>query len=348
MKLFLEDGTAIRGENFGAPPAGGCAFGEVVFNTSMVGYVESLTDPSYAGQILVCTYPLIGNYGVPSREIWESGKVQIAGLVVSECCEEYSHREATQSLGTWLKESGVPAIQGVDTRALTKKLRGRGVMRGALAERKPRAFVDPNEENLVARVSCTERKEYGDGPIRIVAVDCGMKENIIRKLARPETTIIRVPWDYDFTGDDYDALFLSNGPGDPMRCAATIEHVKKAMTADKPILGICLGNQLMALAAGASTYKLKYGHRAQNQPCVESRTKHCFITSQNHGFAVDAKTLPRDWGVWFTNANDGSVEGIRHRTRPWMAAQFHPEAAPGPTDTAWIFDEFISLLEKRV
>ncbi|MEK9153956.1 MAG: glutamine-hydrolyzing carbamoyl-phosphate synthase small subunit, partial [Patescibacteria group bacterium] len=309
MKLFLKDGTVIAGD----PPAGGFGadipvFGEVVFNTSMVGYVESLTDPSYAGQILVCTYPLIGNYGVPPKEQWESNKVQIAGLVVSEYCEEYSHWEAKQSLSAWLKHFDVPAIQGVDTRALTKKLREHGVMLGALSNTKPKKFIDPNEENLVAKVSCKKKEEHGNGPMRIIAVDCGMKENILRKLVRPETTVIRVPWNYDFTDDDYDALFLSNGPGDPVRCVETIAHIKKAMEAGKPILGICLGNQLLALAAGASTYKLKYGHRGQNQTCAETASGKCYITSQNHGFAVDAKSLPSDWKEWFVNANDGSNE----------------------------------------
>ena len=354
MKLYLKDGTLIEGESFGAENP---AFGEVVFNTSMVGYVESLTDPSYAGQILVCTYPLIGNYGVPPQDQWESDRVQVAGLVVSEYCTEYSHHEARESLAEWLTRFGVPAISGVDTRALTKKLREHGVLLGVLAEKKPRTFRDPNAENLVAQVSCTEVKTYGDGPKTIIAVDCGMKENIIRSLTRPGVRVVRVPWDYDFTNDAYDGLFISNGPGDPMDCTPTIAHIKKAFAAHKPILGICLGNQLMALAAGASTYKLKYGHRAQNQPCIDligAREKthgsavysrgRCYITSQNHGFAVDEKTVPKDWDVWFTNLNDGSVEGLRHKKQPWMSVQFHPEASPGPTDTAWIFDEFIKML----
>lgn len=346
--LYLEDGTVFEGENFGsASNAAGAesnATGEVVFNTGMMGYVESLTDPSYAGQILVCTYPLIGNYGVPSSKTYESPKIQIAGLVVAEYSENYSHHAAEKSLADWLKESGVPAITGVDTRALTKRLREQGVMLGAITANPDKGgtrFIDPNEENLVARVSIGEKKVYGNGPIKIVAVDCGMKENIVRSLCRPNTTVIRVPWDYDFTQEKYDALVLSNGPGDPTKCVATIEHVKKAMAAGKPILGICLGNQLLALAAGASTYKLKYGHRGQNQPCIEAKTGKCYITSQNHGFAVDAKSLPSDWEEWFTNGNDGSNEGIRHKTNPWMSVQFHPEACPGPTDTAWIFDDFI-------
>lgn len=344
MKLYLKDGSVYEGESFGASAPRGGQPGEVVFNTSMVGYVESLSDPSYAGQILVCTYPLIGNYGVPPKERWESERIQVAGLVVSEYSDVYSHREAMESLGAWLKASGVPAITGVDTRAITKKLREHGVMLGALSETKPRAFPDPNAENLVAKVSCTDVSVHGDGPTTIVMVDCGMKENIVRSLSRPGVRLVRVPWDYDFTDDEYDALFISNGPGDPTQCVPTIAHIRETMRRGKPILGICLGNQLMALAAGGKTYKLRYGHRAQNQPCVCMDTARCYITSQNHGFAVDAASLPKDWRVWFTNANDGSVEGLKHATQPWMSVQFHPEACPGPEDTAWIFDDFLKSI----
>jgi carbamoyl-phosphate synthase small subunit len=346
MRLVLEDGSVFEGASFGAevPVAG-----EVVFNTGMTGYVESFSDPSYAGQIVVLTYPLIGNYGVPDEKKWESKKMQIAGLVVAEYSQLYSHADAKQSLSQWLKHSDVPAITGVDTRALTKKLREHGVMLGKLEFRHSVSeFRDPNEENLVARVSPKEKRVYGNGRIRIIAIDCGMKENIIRSLTRKETTIIRVPWDYDFTTEEYDALVISNGPGNPTQCGVTIEHIKHAITANKPILGVCLGNQLLALAAGASTYKLKYGHRGQNQPCIDTETGRCYITSQNHGFAVDAKTLPKGWKEWFTNANDGSNEGIAHRTNMWRSVQFHPEASPGPTDTSWIFDRFIEDLKKRV
>lgn len=345
MKLFLKDGSAIEGESFGANTS---VTGEVVFTTGMTGYVESLTDPSFAGQILVCTYPLIGNYGVPAKKYFESTKMHISGLVVTEYSKEHSHHLAEQSLSQWLKDSGVPAVSGVDTRELTKKLREHGVMLGALGSLKPKKFNDPNDENLVGRVSVAKKKVYGNGPITIVAIDCGMKENIARLLTRPDVTLIRVPWDYDFTGDDYDALFISNGPGDPTMCKTTIAHIKRAMEVGKPILGICLGNQLLALAAGASTYKLKYGHRGQNQPCIDTKTKRCYITSQNHGFAVNGDSLPSDWQQWFINANDASNEGIRHSSKPWRSVQFHPEASPGPTDTAWIFDDFISDLKKRV
>lgn len=341
MRLLLQDGTVVEGQSFGADVD---APGEVVFNTGMTGYVESLTDPSYAGQILVLTYPLVGNYGVPDKTTWESDKMQIAGLIVSEYSETYSHHDAKESLGEWLKASGVPAISAVDTRALTKKLREQGVMLGALSNNDTISLSDPNKENLVARVSPKEKRVYGTGPKKIVALDCGMKENIVRSLTRPETTLIRVPWDYDFTSEEYDALFISNGPGDPTACAPTIQHLKKTIAAGKPILGICLGNQLLALAAGASTYKLKYGHRSQNQPCIEKSSGRCYITSQNHGYSVDSKTLPPEWEEWFTNANDGSNEGVRHKQMNWRSVQFHPEACPGPTDTAWIFDEFIASI----
>lgn len=344
MKLYLEDGSVYEGVGFGAAIP---SSGEVVFSTGMTGYVESLTDPSFAGQILVCTYPLVGNYGVPKPEHFESEKVQIAGLIVSEYSEEYSHHRATQSLHEWLKRTGVPAISGIDTRALTKKLREGGVMLGQLAPDnapRPLDFQDPNRENLVARVSPKEVRTYGNGPIRILAIDCGMKENIVRSLARAETTVTRVPWNHDLTDEEFDGLIISNGPGDPERCGPTIGAIQQAMRRGVPILGVCLGNQLLALAAGGSTYKLKYGHRGQNQPCIDETSGRCYITSQNHGYAVDAATLPPEWRVWFRNANDGSLEGIRHHTKPWRSVQFHPEANPGPTDTAWIFEDFLREL----
>gem|GEM_PF-71237 len=355
MKLILENGKTFQGESFGAPVS---VSGEVVFNTGMVGYVESLSDPSYTGQILVLTYPLIGNYGVPGRRFFESTKIHASGLVVANYSEEYSHHAAKESLGAWLKRERVPAITGVDTRAITKILREKGVMLGALAEggRTPK-LKDPNEENLVARVSITSKKTYlpaqagGKGHPRIILVDCGAKENIVRSLVSRGASVLRVPWDYDFNRERADGIVLSNGPGDPVMCAETIANLKKAYEKGKPILGICLGIQLMALAAGASTYKLKYGHRSHNQPTVDTiggafgKSGRCYITSQNHGFAVDAATLPKDWKVWFTNANDGSVEGIRHEKNPWIAVQFHPEASPGPTDTAWVFDEFLASVK---
>lgn len=341
MKLYLEDGTTFEGTGFGANVP---ASGEVVFTTGMTGYVESFSDPSFAGQILVCTYPLIGNYGVPDKRFFESGGMQIAGLIVADYSEQYSHHAAKGSLAEWLKRSGVPAITGIDTRALTKLLREHGVMLGQMTGGAKKKFIDPNKENLVVRVSIRRPRTYGTGKTKIILIDCGVKESIVRSLARPGITLMRVPWDHDFTNEEYDAVVISNGPGDPQMCAPTIEHLKKVMAAGKPILGVCLGNQLLALAAGATTYKLKYGHRGQNQPAVNAETGRCYITSQNHGFVVDAQTLPSDWKEWFTNANDGSNEGIRHKTKPWRSVQFHPEASPGPTDTKWIFEEFLNEL----
>lgn len=338
MKLFLEDGSVYEGESFGADATMG---GEVVFSTGMTGYVESLTDPSFAGQILVCTYPLIGNYGVPSPDLFESERIQVSGLIVTNYSQMHSHHEAEQSLSAWLKASGVPALTGVDTRALTKRLRERGVMLGCIGNAPQNEYYDPNREHLVSLVSPQEIRTYGSGKHRLIAIDCGMKENIVRSLIRDDMTVVRVPWNYDFTHEEYDGVFISNGPGNPEHCGVTIACLKQAMKRSTPILGICLGNQLLALAAGASTYKLKYGHRGQNQPCIDEITKRCYITSQNHGYAVDEEHLSPSWSVWFRNANDGTVEGIRHTKHPWRSVQFHPEAAPGPTDTRWIFDDFI-------
>jgi len=339
-QLILQNDTRFTGLS----PAWqkGVFGGEVVFTTGMTGYVESLTDPSYKGQIITFTYPLIGNYGIPDPKTWESKKIHAAGVVVSEACENWSQSDGKKSLFDWLKEQKVPIITGVDTRALTKILRETGVMLGAIAEGKIsiKKFVDPNKENLVAQVSTSKPQTYGGGKKNIIVVDCGMKENILRSLKNYPYTIKRVPYNYDYTQENFDAIFLSNGPGDPMMCADTIKILKKAMNFKKPIFGICLGLQLMTLAAGGKTYKLPYGHRGQNQPCIETKTGRCFVTSQNHGFAADAKTLPNDWEVTFTNLNDGSVEGIEHRNLPFFAVQFHPEAAPGPTDMEWLFEKF--------
>ena len=338
--LLLEDGTQYPGRLFGYPRS---VSGEVVFNTGMVGYTESLTDPSYSGQILCLTYPLVGNYGVPPH--FESGKIQATALVVSEMAQEYSHGLAQKSLPQWLQEQGIPCVAGIDTRALTKRLRTRGCMLGKLVvSDQDVPFEDPNRRNLVADTSINEKKIYEGGKRTVLLVDTGAKGSIVEELRKRGLTVIRVPWDHDFLEEDFDALFLSNGPGDPGACGATIRNVARAMQTRRPIMGICLGHQLMALAAGASTYKLKFGHRGHNQPCREEGTGRCFITSQNHGFAVDAATLPAGWEPWFTNANDGSNEGMRHRSRPFLSVQFHPEAAPGPVDCAPLFDQFVSMI----
>jgi len=340
--LVLEDGTSLAGCLHGAP----CSVsGEVVFNTGMVGYTEALTDPSYSGQIMVLTYPLVGNYGVPPA--FESDRIQVAGLIVSELAAQYSHALAQKSLPQWLREQGIPCLAGVDTRALTKRLRERGCMLGKIVvDGEDIALDDPNRRNLVASVSGSERIVYeGKGKGKsVVVVDCGAKASIVEELRARGLTVIRVPWNHDFLDEDFDALLVSNGPGDPTACVPTIRNLEKALRWNKPVMGICLGHQLMALAAGASTYKLKFGHRGHNQPCIEEGSGRCVITSQNHGYAVDPATLPAGWRPWYTNANDGSNEGMRHMSRPFMSVQFHPEAAPGPVDSRNLFDQFVEMI----
>ncbi|MEE0235212.1 MAG: glutamine-hydrolyzing carbamoyl-phosphate synthase small subunit, partial [Bacteroidales bacterium] len=322
--------------------------GEVVFNTAMTGYPESLTDPSYAGQILVLTYPLIGNYGVPANDLWESTQIYAEALIVSDYSEAFSHWNGKESLGDWLKREQRPAITGIDTRALTRLLRERGVMMGRIeiegVENTP-LNLDYGDINYVETVSCQDIIRYNEGAgKRVVLVDCGVKANIIRCLMKRGVEIIRVPWDYDFNSLDFDGLLISNGPGNPDNCQVTVNHIQRAMQNNKPVFGICMGNQLLAKASGATVYKLKYGHRSHNQPVRMVGTERCFITSQNHGYAVDSTTLNEEWLPLFENMNDGSNEGIRHRYKPWFSVQFHPEAAAGPTDTEFLFDEFIKLL----
>jgi carbamoyl-phosphate synthase small subunit len=348
-RIELEDGSIFHGLSFGAQKS---VAGEVVFNTSMVGYPESLTDPSYCGQILVLTYPLIGNYGVPASNIvdrldfwFESTRIQVLGLIVSEYSFDYNHWSASRSLADWLKEHDVPALYGIDTRMMTKRLRDEGTMLGKmLFFTEQREFVDPNKSNLVEKVSIAEPVEYGSGDKKVILIDCGCKDNIIRCLVQRGLCVRRVPWNYDFSGEDFDGIMISNGPGDPKMCRDTIHIVRAQLENSRPVFGICMGNQILSLAAGGDTYKLKFGHRSQNQPCFEVGTKRCYITSQNHGFAVDGRTLPEGWEPWFVNANDGTNEGIRHVSKPFMSVQFHPEAAPGPVDTAILFDDFKGML----
>ena len=363
-RLILDDGTEFCGWSFGYEAN---AVGEVVFNTAMTGYPESLTDPSYAGQILVTTYPLIGNYGVPETggeplpKFMESERIHVKGLVVADYSEKYSHWNAKESLAEWLKREKIPAITGIDTRRLTQRLRESGVMRGRIIISENSDYSEHSDYgsiNWVEQVSCKEVITYKPDPTaaansslftlhssfpRVVLIDCGVKANIIRCLVNRGVEVIKVPWDYDFNQLDFDGLFLANGPGDPEQCNKTVEHIRTFLNNPnvRPLMGICLGNQLLARAAGAKTYKLKYGHRSHNQPVQLLGTTRCFITSQNHGYAVDASTLPADWEPLFVNMNDGSNEGIRHKTMPWFSAQFHPEACSGPTDTEWMFDEFV-------
>ena len=385
VTLILDDGTRFRGRSFGyeKPVAG-----EVVFNTAMTGYPESLTDPSYAGQLMTLTYPLVGNYGVPPFTLeanglpifMESEKIHAEAIIVSDYSENYSHWNAVESLADWLKREHIPGITGIDTRELTKVLREHGVMMGKIVfDDEPANIPEATYAgvNYVDRVSCKDiivyagDKSYALATVlpkeelnasiaqldssyfppcsslrkKVVLVDCGVKTNILRCLLKRGVEVIRVPWDYDFNGFRYDGLFISNGPGDPDTCDVAVQNIRKAMQDERlPIFGICMGNQLLSKAGGAKIYKLKYGHRSHNQPVRMVGTDRCFITSQNHGYAVDNNTLGADWDPLFINMNDGSNEGIRHKRNPWFSAQFHPEAASGPTDTEFLFDEFVKLL----
>ncbi len=353
-KLVLEDGSVFHGVGFGADRD---VCGEVVFNTGMTGYVESFSDCSYTNQILVMTSPLIGNYGVPAPDPedpingpYESDGLKVLGLVVSEASPGYSHCTASSSLQNWMAEAGVPGIEGIDTRALTRKLREYGTMRGTIVaadvdETVPAKTTLP-EDQVVPEVSCREIVTYPAGDLSVLVVDCGVKLNIIRHLLKRGITVHRVPWSTNLLAveQDYNGVLLSNGPGDPKNVQPLVHQVKALLAGDKPIFGICLGNQVLSLAAGADTYKLKYGHRSQNQPCQDLVSRRCVITSQNHGYAVNDETIPSDWDTWFVNINDGTNEGIRHRSRPFFSVQFHPEAAPGPVDTEYLFDDFARIL----
>jgi len=350
-KLVLEDGTVFEGYAFGAEKS---VSGELVFNTAMTGYPESLTDPSYKGQLLVSTYPLIGNYGVPFQsenqqmlEFYESNRIQVSALIISEYSFQFNHWNAEMSLDDWMKTSDVPGIYGIDTRHLTQILREKGSMLGKIIINNEEVdFYNPNEDNLVAQVSIETKQVYGNGSNRILLIDCGVKNNIIRHLLSRDTTVIRVPWDYDYANEVYDGLFISNGPGDPQQCKLTIQHLSKSFSKEQPIFGICLGHQLMALAQGGQTYKLKYGHRSHNQPVLKVDTQSAYITSQNHGYAVDDTTLQSDWKPLFINLNDHTNEGLKHVSKPFFSTQFHPEASGGPTDTEFLFDEFLAAIKQ--
>ena len=365
--LLLEDGTFFVGKGFGAPAK---TTGEVVFSTSMVGYPEALTDPSYKGQILTLTYPLVGNYGVPPYDLnfglplyFESDRIQVQGLVIHELCHEPYHWASTRTLDKWLLDEGVPGIYGVDTRHLTKKLRMHGVMLGILqvceAGEEPnldnllkeakRGIPDPNLTDLVKEVSVKEPVHYKvEGKNTVVLIDCGVKYSIMRNLLKRGINVVRVP--YDFSAKEIleykpDGVVVSNGPGDPKKCVDTIACTKELV--DKvPLMGICLGNQILMLAMGGETYKMKFGHRSQNQPALDLKTNRCYITTQNHGYAVDMQCLEKSpLDCWFINANDKTVEGVKHRSKPVFAVQWHPEASPGPYDTGFLFDTFAKLME---
>jgi len=342
--LGLEDGTRILGKTIGAASF---TSGEVVFTTGMVGYPEALTDPSYRGQILVFTYPLIGNYGI-SSEVYESQSIQVEGVVLAEEIMDYSHHSAVKSLNTWLKEQGISGIAGVDTRALTLKLREHGVMGGKLyfsEEDRDREIVDSNIRNLPAEVSVSKPITLGKGKIHIGLVDCGAKKGILDSLLAEGIKLTVLPWDWkEF--DKFDGLVVGNGPGDPKMLQKTVNNIKLYMKRRKPLLGICLGNQVLCLAAGGDTYKMRYGHRSHNQPAMDTRTGKAYLTTQNHGYVVDSTSLPKGWEEWFVNLNDNTNEGIRHKTLPFLSTQFHPEGRPGPEDTNWIFKYYIDLCKK--
>jgi len=347
-KLILQDGTIFEGQAAGSPKA---VAGEVVFTTGMVGYDLSLTDPSYAGQILTFTYPLIGNWGVPPKEFWESEKIQVAGLVISDLTQKPNHWQSQKTLNAWLREENIPAIYNIDTRRLTQKLRDKGTMLGKIVyDNQDIDFHDPNLENLVEKVSPKELKVHKpesriqNPESRIGLLNCGAKRNILRSLLARGVTVYELPWSYDpfENGLKIDGLVISNGPGDPKMVKKSIVIIKKALNKKVPTFGICLGNQLLALAAGGNTYKLKFGHRAQNQPTIQVGTKKCYITTQNHGYAVSENKLPKGFKRWFYNANDNTNEGIIHEKLPFFSVQFHPEATPGPYDTEFLFDFFIN------
>lgn len=351
-RLILKDGTEFSGESFGFLKS---VAGEVVFSTGMVGYPESLTDPSYLGQILILTYPIIGSYGVPEKRYWESDSIKVSGLIVSQYINTPSHHQSKMTFGKWLKNENIPALEIKDTRFLTQKIRETGTMLGKIVLEENIDFEDPNKENLVAKVSSQKVKIEGKGTRTIVLIDCGAKENIKRCLLKRGVRVITVPWNFDpfqssalhpkgvnSVNIKFDGIVISNGPGDPKMADKTILNIEKALDRKIPVFGICLGNQILALAAGGDTYKLKFGHRSQNQPCIMKSSKRCFITVQNHGFAVGK--IPQGFKEWFRNANDGSNEGIIHEKLPFMSVQFHPEANPGPMDTEWLFDYFLERI----
>ncbi len=344
--IALQDGTQFKGLHFGATIS---TSGEVVFNTAMTGYTESLTDPSHKGQILVYTSPILGNYGIPEENfsmeaLYESESIQINGLIVSDYSHSPNHWRMVYNISFWLKKNNIPGVYGIDTRALTKKLRKKGSLLGKIIFYQDIPFYNCNKENLASQVCIKKKTIYGNGKYRVLLVDFGVKTKILIALISRKCIVVRVPWDYDFRLVNYDGLFLSNGPGNPKIYQKPINYLRYVLSKEAPIFGICLGNQLLALAAGGETYKLTFGHRSHNQPVLIEGSVHGFITSQNHGFVIDEKTLPKEWLVFFRNLNDSSCEGMIHQTKPFFSVQFHPEGAGGPRDTDFLFDWFVQRI----
>ena len=346
--LLLQDGTALYGEGFGAQAI---SQGELVFNTSMTGYQEALTDPSYAGQILLMTNPLIGNYGINERD-FESGKIQVAGFAVRNLSQNYSHHEATKNVGSFLGDYNIPGITGIDTRFLVRKIRSHGVMPALLATyeneldlKKLKIDFDYSAHDFVEQVTTKTVKKFGKGKTRIVLIDYGVKQGIINELVKRNVEVIVVPSFTSVTeikSHEPDGILLSNGPGDPS--ILTQQHKTINALSVYPMFGICLGHQLLAHAFGGKTFKLKFGHRGSNHPVLDINTNRIAITTQNHGFAVDAKSTEKEFETTHTNLNDNTVEGLEHKSKPIFSVQYHPEANPGPHDSKYLFDKFLKLV----